>query len=186
VWHARRVRLALSFLGVAWLLAAAPVACRAADPARATGEPVSAPVACIDLPPAAQEPPTAATALDAPDPSGEPAATDDPENEPVDSGTATPPPFDASGPAGLSSRDPCGGRCTGDTICWVYEHRPAPPPAPATFSFDEEDASGVPRELHCLSAAARCPRGTGGQSSKMIILNGVMSKWMTCTFYGPP
>ena len=163
------------------LLAGLAVAC-AADPARLRGEPLTAPVACLELPP--QTPPPAAPSV---------ATSESPTPEPEASSQTAPAPSVA---APSKHSVPCDPPCTGDTICWVYLHRtrssasaasnPADGGWPAGL-FDPDDDTGVSRrETRCQPSSARCPPDANGVSARMTMLNGVLSKWNTCTWYDGP
>ena len=53
--------------------------------------------------------------------------------------------------------------------------------------FDPDDDAGVSRrDTRCLPSSARCPPDASGVSASMTIVNGVMSKWNTCTWYDGP
>ena len=163
------------------VLAGVAVAC-AADPARMSGEPVTAPVACLELPPQTPQPPSPSASAAEP-PTAEPEASAQTERG-------------ESAPAPSKRHEPCDKPCSGDTICWVYEHRsrssagasamPADGGWPAGL-FDPDDEAGVSRrEARCLPSSARCPPDANSTSARVTIINGVMSKWNTCTWYDTP
>jgi hypothetical protein len=160
------------------LLAGVAVAC-AADPARLGGEPVTAPVACLNLPPQTPQPPASTAASS----TAEAEASTQAEQRP-------------SAAALSKHSDPCEPPCTGDTSCWIYVHRTRSSASAAALSadgcwpanlFDPDDDAGVSRrETRCLPSSARCPPGASGASASMTIVDGVMSKWNTCTWYDGP
>jgi hypothetical protein len=163
------------------LLAGLAVAC-AADPGRLNGEPVTAPVACVEIPPPTPAP-AAAAASTSTVPTLEP-----PPAAPADRAPSTPAPSDHS--------DPCDTPCTGDTVCWVYVHRSrssaTAPAMPAdggwpTTLFDPDDDAGISRrETHCLPSSSRCPPDANGASARVTVIHGVVSRWNTCTWYDGP
>jgi hypothetical protein len=181
--HAMR-RYIASALSVVFVAAA----CHAGDPARAPGEQVMAPVASIEVPPPAAHAPVASASASAPAPSTPPLEPDDDQPDEGELPSVSPPPPSAqSGPP----IDPCSGHCTGNTICWVYDHRPRPSPAPPDASvlgqlLDDEDAGAFRSETHCLPQSARCPVGTNSMSSRFVMVNGAAARWNTCTFFDGP
>jgi hypothetical protein len=167
------------------------VACAKTTP----GEPVTAPVASIE-PPAPEAsvapqaaPRDAAVAVEAVDAGG--AAEESEEEQAVNDYART---LDAA--ASTAPPDPCGGRCTGNAVCWIYVHRPPPAPVAVNgdggwasmspFDVDLEDAAGVRRQLQCLPDSAHCPSGANGMGSHVVLVNGRTSRWFTCTFYDNP
>ena len=159
--------------------------------ARAPGEAVMAPVASVEVPAAAPTPPAppASSEPAEPAPPADSEEAEEPELPPHDDPNAPPPPTTPSW------TDPCGRRCTGNDVCWVYEHRPpqkpSPPPPPdagwiATFTFDE-DAGPFRSEVHCLpQSTTQCPAGTSRTMSRMMMTNGVVTRWNTCTMFDGP
>src|SRR6202011_3229693 len=86
-------------------------------------DPVTAPISSFEVPPPAREPPAPPAPTDAAAPTTTwTAETEQPELPPAEDPSAPPAPS--------SFRAPCAPACTGNTICWVYEHRPPPRPSP--------------------------------------------------------
>jgi hypothetical protein len=162
-------------------LAGIAVAC-AAHPAALSGEPVTAPVACVELP--------APTPLPAA-PSESTSASPAPQTQ-----ASSPAPRDSSVTTPSAHSDPCEPPCTGDTICWVYVHRtrsgasaaaiPADGGWPTALFAPDDDTGVSRRETRCLPSSARCPPDANGTSARVTIVNGVVSKWNTCTWYDGP